>query len=168
MGRGEKREKVGNLNFPPNFFALFLYFLWIFTLFPYLIAIRRYLVLHSSVWYYISMVEKDNDIINIKQQMRKGILSYVVLLSIKNHKEAYASTIIKDLKSSDLIIVEGTVYPLLNRLKREEILTYKWKESKSGPPRKYYKLTKKGFAILKILQKTWNELEKTINNLTIK
>ena len=115
------------------------------------------------------MVEKDNDIINTKQQqMRKGILSYVVLLSIKNHKEAYASTIIKDLKSSDLIIVEGTVYPLLNRLKREEILAYKWKESKSGPPRKYYKLTKKGFAILKILQKTWNELEKTINNLTIK
>ena len=100
------------------------------------------------------------------QQMRKGILSYAVLLSIKNHKEAYASSILKDLKKANLIVVEGTVYPLLNRFKGEGLLDYEWKESKSGPPRKYYKLTKEGKQTLKDLQKTWEELTKSINNLT--
>lgn len=98
---------------------------------------------------------------NAKQQMRKGILEYCVL-SIIAEEEAYPSDIIEKLKKVRLIIVEGTLYPLLTRLKNEGILTYRWEESPSGPPRKYYRLTSTGKTALKELHKAWEELEETI------
>ncbi|PIR96214.1 MAG: PadR family transcriptional regulator [Candidatus Doudnabacteria bacterium CG10_big_fil_rev_8_21_14_0_10_42_18] len=101
---------------------------------------------------------------NSKAQMRKGILEYAILLTIARG-EIYASDILKELKSDNLIVVEGTLYPLLSRLKTEELLKYFWKESKAGPPRKYYSLTEKGSRDLRRLSETWEELEKSINAL---
>lgn len=101
---------------------------------------------------------------NIQAQLRKGILEFAILLIIRK-KEVYASEIIEKLKKTDLIVVEGTLYPLLSRLKRNEVLEYVWKESKSGPPRKYYKLTKKGEEVLKGLESSWKSLYKSINSL---
>jgi PadR family transcriptional regulator, regulatory protein PadR len=92
-----------------------------------------------------------------KAQMRKGILEYCILLVLKE-KPQYAITILQVLKDSKLIIVEGTLYPLLTRLKNEGLLTYKWEESTLGPPRKYYQLTNKGENFLKDLEGSWNEL----------
>ena len=98
---------------------------------------------------------------NTKAQMRKGVLEYCIL-SILENGEAYPSEIIEKLKEGKLIVVEGTLYPLLTRLKNAEILTYRWEESKSGPPRKYYSLTKKGSDFLKELAATWNDLVKAV------
>jgi len=98
---------------------------------------------------------------NTKAQMRKGVLEYCIL-SILQNGEAYPSEIIDQLKKSKLIVVEGTLYPLLTRLKNAEILTYRWEESTSGPPRKYYELTKKGEEFLKELESTWEELVKAV------
>ncbi len=97
--------------------------------------------------------------------MRKGILEFCIL-SILKHKEAYPSEIIEMLKSAKLIVVEGTLYPLLTRLKNEELLTYRWEESNSGPPRKYYVLTKMGAAFLEELDTTWEELQVAVNKIT--
>ena len=83
------------------------------------------------------------DATNIKSQMRKGILEYCIL-SIINQKEVYTSDILESLKAADLLVVEGTLYPLLTRLKNNGILTYRWEESPSGPPRKYFGLTPTG------------------------
>ena len=94
---------------------------------------------------------------NTQAQMRKGVLEYCIL-SILQKGEAYPSEIIDDLKEGKLIVVEGTLYPLLTRLKNTGLLSYRWEESKSGPPRKYYHLTKIGEGFLKELEKTWNEL----------
>ncbi len=104
---------------------------------------------------------------NTKAQMRKGILEMCVL-SILNQKEAYPSDIIKKLKESKLIVVEGTLYPLLNRLKNSELLSYKWKESKSGPPRKYYLITDQGKTFLTELIQTWEELNHAVQASTTK
>jgi len=101
---------------------------------------------------------------NTKAQMRKGILEFCILLIISQEK-IYASSILKELKKSNLIVVEGTVYPLLARLKNSGLLSYDWEESKSGPPRKYYTVTKQGKAVLKQLQITWGGLDKSINTL---
>ncbi len=101
---------------------------------------------------------------NIQAQVRKGILEFAILIIIKK-KEIYANEIIKKLKATNLIVVEGTLYPLMSRLKRNELVEYKWKESKSGPPRKYYKLTKKGNEFLGSLEKSWDSLYKSINSL---
>ena len=98
---------------------------------------------------------------NTKAQMRKGVLEYCIL-SILENGEAYPSEIIEKLKAGKLIVVEGTLYPLLTRLKNAEILTYRWEESKSGPPRKYYSLTKKGSDFLKELASTWKDLVKAV------
>lgn len=98
---------------------------------------------------------------NTKAQMRKGVLEYCILSILKNG-EAYPSEIIEKLKEGKLIVVEGTLYPLLTRLKNAGILTYRWEESKSGPPRKYYQLTKIGEEFLKELESTWNELVKAV------
>ncbi len=100
-------------------------------------------------------------------QMRKGLLSFVVLLSVSKG-EMYSSDLLIDLKKANLIVVEGTLYPLLTRLKNEGLLEHSWRESKYGPPRKYYKITKLGIQVLSDLQKTWKELQKSINNVTIK
>jgi PadR family transcriptional regulator PadR len=101
---------------------------------------------------------------NTKAQMRKGILEFSIL-SILKDKEAYPSEIIEKLKSAKLIVVEGTLYPLLTRLKNEELLTYRWEESNSGPPRKYYSLTKIGKAFLEELDATWDELQMAVNKI---
>lgn len=102
---------------------------------------------------------------NTKAQMRKGLLELCVL-SIIAEKEAYPSDIIKKLKESKLIVVEGTLYPLLSRLKNAELLAYSWKESKSGPPRKYYTLTELGEEFLGALMDTWQELSSAVNQST--
>lgn len=104
------------------------------------------------------------DIENIRVQMRKGILQYCFLLVISQGK-IYASDILKELKKADLIVVEGTIYPLLTRLKNAGLLEYTWEESKSGPPRKYYLLTDKGKITLEELTATWQVLDKSINSL---
>lgn len=89
--------------------------------------------------------------------MRKGILEYCIL-SIISRGEIYASDIIQELKKARLLVVEGTLYPLLTRLKNNGMLSYHWVESLSGPPRKYYTLTPDGLEVLKKLDRTWEEL----------
>jgi PadR family transcriptional regulator PadR len=100
--------------------------------------------------------------------MRKGLLEYCILLTIARQKEAYTSDILQELKTDNLLVVEGTLYPLLSRLKSEKLLEYSWKESKSGPPRKYYRLTPEGENFLKALSQTWQELSLSINSLSQK
>lgn len=102
---------------------------------------------------------------NTKAQMRKGILELCVL-SIISKEEAYPSDIIKKLKEFKLIVVEGTLYPLLNRLKNAGLLTYTWKESNAGPPRKYYIITNEGKTFLVGLIDTWEELNHAIKQST--
>ena len=101
---------------------------------------------------------------NAKAQMRKGILEYCILLLLEK-KDAYASDIITQLKDNHLIVVEGTLYPLLTRQKNSGLLSYRWEESTQGPPRKYYTITEIGRAYLKEMDKSWNELVDTINAL---
>lgn len=96
--------------------------------------------------------------------MRKGILEYCTLL-ILNRQRAYVSDIIQSLKDARLIVVEGTLYPLLTRLKNADLLTYVWEESKQGPPRKYYELTDKGRLFLAELENSWNELNDVIGHI---
>ncbi len=102
---------------------------------------------------------------NTKAQMRKGILEFCIL-SILDKKEAYPSEIIEALQEAKLIVVEGTLYPLLTRLKNSELLSYRWEESPSGPPRKYYSLTKLGKAFLEELTGTWTELNDAVTTIT--
>ncbi len=102
---------------------------------------------------------------NTQAQMRKGILEFCIL-AILEKKEAYPSEILDTLKEAKLIVVEGTLYPLLTRLKNTELLTYRWEESPSGPPRKYYALTKLGQAFLDELRDTWNELNEAVTQIT--
>jgi len=102
-----------------------------------------------------------------KAQMRKGVLE-LCILSIIAEKDAYASDILKKLKEAKLIVVEGTLYPLLTRLKNEGMLNYRWEESKSGPPRKYYTLTEIGIKVLEDLNVNWQDLVKAVNKITIK
>lgn len=102
---------------------------------------------------------------NTKAQMRKGVLEFCIL-SILSEKEAYVSDIINKMKDAKLIVVEGTLYPLLNRLKNDGVLEYHWEESKSGPPRKYYKITHEGRTMLEELMLSWNDLVASINSIT--
>ena len=102
---------------------------------------------------------------NTKAQMRKGLLEYCIL-AIIGKKEAYPSDIIEELRNSKLIVVEGTLYPLLTRLKNAGFLSYRWEESTSGPPRKYYSLTSDGQNFLGELEGTWKELSKAVNHIT--
>ena len=101
---------------------------------------------------------------NMKSQMRKGILDYCILL-ILNRRRAYANDIIQLLQEAHLIVVEGTLYPLLTRLKNMDLLNYQWIESNQGPPRKYYELTQEGKKFLIGMEQAWNEVEETINHL---
>ena len=98
---------------------------------------------------------------NTQAQMRKGILEFCIL-SILEKKEAYPSEILETLKEAKLIVVEGTLYPLLTRLKNFELLSYRWEESNSGPPRKYFTLTQEGKLFLEELKKTWGELNNAV------
>lgn len=102
---------------------------------------------------------------NTKAQMRKGILEYCIL-SILQKRDCYTSEILEELKSVKLLVVEGTVYPLLTRLKNDELLSYRWEESNAGPPRKYYQLTDKGTLFLLELGKTWTELSDAVAQIT--
>ena len=102
---------------------------------------------------------------NTKAQMRKGILEYCIL-SIIAGKEIYASDIIERLKDAKLIVVEGTLYPLLTRLKNAGLLSYQWIESSAGPPRKYYQLTEEGAKFLDELNNTWQELVFAVQSTT--
>ncbi|MFM2157423.1 MAG: hypothetical protein RL516_2172 [Bacteroidota bacterium] len=104
---------------------------------------------------------------NTQQQMRKGVLEFCIL-GIISQGEVYPSDIISKLKDAKLIIVEGTLYPLLTRLKNQGLLAYNWKESSSGPPRKYYSLTPIGEEFFKTLNQTWNELAQAVNMTTSK
>ena len=104
---------------------------------------------------------------NTASQMRKGVLEFCILSVIKLG-EAYPSDIIDKMKAANLNILEGTLYPLLTRLKNAELLTYRWVESSSGPPRKYFSLTPKGEAFYKELEETWQELANGVNTLTNK
>lgn len=101
---------------------------------------------------------------NAKAQMRKGVLEYCILL-VLDGKPLYASDIIETLKEAKMIIVEGTLYPLLTRLKNDKLLAYKWEESTQGPPRKYYELTDIGRKFLTSLETSWVELVKAVETI---
>lgn len=102
-----------------------------------------------------------NNTDNIKAQMRKGILEYCIL-SILSRNDAYASEIIGELKAHEMIVVEGTLYPLLTRQKNQGLLTYRWEESPQGPPRKYYSITQKGREALALLDEAWRGMVEQI------
>lgn len=104
---------------------------------------------------------------NTQSQMRKGILEFCIL-SIIRRGEAYPSDIVEEMRAANLQILEGTLYPLLTRLKNAEMLSYRWVESNSGPPRKYFSLTEKGESFYNELQTTWQELANGVNALTQK
>ncbi len=102
---------------------------------------------------------------NTKAQMRKGVLEYCIL-SILKEEDAYVAEILETLKDAKLLVVEGTIYPLLTRLKNAGLLNYRWEESTSGPPRKYYGLTETGKIFLKELSTTWDNLKDAVNLVT--
>jgi PadR family transcriptional regulator PadR len=134
-----------------------------------------YYVLHSIKHHliFVSLLVVDhleNAIMNIENtqsQMRKGIFEFCIL-SIIRRGEAYPSDIVEEMRAANLQILEGTLYPLLTRLKNAEMLTYRWVESNSGPPRKYFLLTEKGETFYKELEQTWQELANGVNALTQK
>ena len=101
---------------------------------------------------------------NVRSQMRKGVLEYCIL-SILSRKEAYASSILDELKTANMLVVEGTLYPLLIRQKNQGLLSYRWEESTQGPPRKYYVITDKGRAQLAEMDAAWQELVQSIATL---
>ncbi len=101
---------------------------------------------------------------NLKSQMRKGMLEFCVLLLL-DKGDAYASEIISQMKDAHLIVMEGTLYPLLTRLKNDGLLAYRWEESPSGPPRKYYSITSLGKSFLVELHNSWQEITHTVNHL---
>jgi PadR family transcriptional regulator PadR len=102
---------------------------------------------------------------NTKAQMRKGVLEFCILSVLKDG-EAYTSDILESLKDAKMLVVEGTIYPLLTRLKNAGLLSYRWEESTSGPPRKYYDLTETGKLFLTELNATWSELQQAVNKVT--
>lgn len=102
---------------------------------------------------------------NLKSQMRKGMLEFCVLLLLQRG-DAYASEIIGQMKEAHLIVVEGTLYPLLTRLKNDGFLAYRWEESPSGPPRKYYSITPLGSELLSQLKNSWAEMCLTVGHLS--
>lgn len=99
--------------------------------------------------------------------MRKGFLEYFILIILKK-QPSYASDIIEALKDAKMIVVEGTLYPLLTRLKNADVLDYQWEESSLGPPRKYYELTQKGHLLLEEMEQSWNDLNSVIEQLKTK
>ncbi len=101
---------------------------------------------------------------NVKSQMRKGVLEYCIL-SILNNNDAYASELIAELKNAKMIVVEGTLYPLLTRQKNQGLLSYRWEESPQGPPRKYYSITDKGKELLQEMDSAWQEVVDTISHI---
>ncbi len=118
--------------------------------------------MHHMVLYFYYLCSMKPE--KTKAQMRKGVLE-LCILSIISNKESYASTIIETLKKAEILVVEGTVYPLLTRLKNEKLLSYRWEESTSGPPRKYYSITKDGTKVMESLINNWTQLSNSVFNL---
>ncbi len=104
---------------------------------------------------------------NSKSQMRKGMLEYCIMLLLRR-QPCYANDIIQKLREAEMIVVEGTLYPLLSRLKRDGLLGYEWRESTQGPPRKYYVLTPEGQDALQQLDAGWEEIQRTVAILKVK
>jgi len=102
---------------------------------------------------------------NTIAQMRKGVLEFCIL-SLLDQKDLYSSEILLALKQDKMLVVEGTLYPLLNRLKNAAFLTYRWEESPAGPPRKYYAITSEGKNFLASLKTAWSELNRSVNKIT--
>jgi PadR family transcriptional regulator, regulatory protein PadR len=102
---------------------------------------------------------------NTKAQMRKGVLEFCILSTLSDG-DAYPTEIIERMKLARLVVVEGTLYPLLTRLKNMDLLSYRWEESSSGPPRKYYRLTETGTSFLRELEATWDELVASVEQVT--
>ena len=117
---------------------------------------------HEQVFKILIMESISTD--NIRSQMRKGVLEYCIL-SILSRNDAYASSLLSELKAARMIVVEGTIYPLLTRQKNQGLLTYRWEESPQGPPRKYYSITDKGREVLAEMDSAWSELVETIGRL---
>ena len=109
-------------------------------------------------------MEKNVNTENVRAQMRKGVLEYCILLLLAK-EDAYASSIITKLKEANMIVVEGTLYPLLIRQKNQGLLQYRWEESPQGPPRKYYAITDKGREQLQEMNNAWQEIVTTIENI---
>ena len=124
--------------------------------------------MQNTIFYsYLCLALQKNQEMNIENtqaQMRKGILEYCILLIIAQ-QDAYVPDIISKLKASKMIVVEGTIYPLLTRLKNTGLLSYRWEESQQGPPRKYYSITEQGRDFLKELENSWNELTSAVNSI---
>jgi PadR family transcriptional regulator, regulatory protein PadR len=108
--------------------------------------------------------EDGLDIVSKQIQMKKGLLEFSILLTISQRK-VYASEIIDEMRKADLIVVEGTLYPILSRIKNAQLIHYEWVESESGPPRKYYTLTEKGRETLLKLRETWEQLSRSVHKL---
>ncbi len=123
----------------------------------------QYNIKHISLY----QIELKMNVENTQAQMRKGVLEYCIL-GILHQGEAYPSEILDKLRNAQLLVVEGTVYPLLTRLKNLEVLTYRWEESTSGPPRKYYKMTQKGQDFYLELARTWQELQQAVEQINQK
>jgi PadR family transcriptional regulator PadR len=104
------------------------------------------------------------NVANAESQMRKGFLEFPVLLII-GRAPTYAPDILKQLKEADLLVVEGTLYPLLSRMKRAALVSYEWEESTSGPPRKMYTITNEGKKVLATLEASWKRLDRSVNKL---
>jgi PadR family transcriptional regulator PadR len=122
--------------------------------------------MHSTFYTFVQSIKlkQPMDIENAKVQMRKGILEFCIL-QIISRGEVYASTMLTELTSAQIMVVEGTLYPLLTRLKNAGFLDYKWVESVSGPPRKYYVLTEKGTTFLAELHGTWDDLHASVSQI---
>jgi PadR family transcriptional regulator, regulatory protein PadR len=110
------------------------------------------------------MTKEHQELEEAKGQMRKGLLEFCTLLAISKDR-MYSSDILEKLKNAEMLVVEGTLYPLLSRMRGEGLLEYEWAESSAGPPRKYYSLTAKGKAALEDLKITWKALHKSIESL---
>ena len=110
------------------------------------------------------MEKNVNNAENVRSQMRKGVLEYCILLLLAK-EDAYASSLIAKLKEANMIVVEGTLYPLLIRQKNQGLLQYRWEESPQGPPRKYYSITEKGREQLAEMDGAWQEIITTIDNI---
>lgn len=111
-----------------------------------------------------NMQQQEINAANIKAQMRKGMLEYCVLLML-SRRRCYPSDIISLLQKASMIVVEGTLYTLLNRMKREGKLKYEWEESPKGPPRKYYSITEFGQSVLRLMTEAWQETSNTVTQL---
>jgi PadR family transcriptional regulator, regulatory protein PadR len=127
----------------------------------------EYLQLKGKIHFERSANHHIMNVANTQIQMRKGLLEFCVL-HIISRGEVYTSDLIEELTQAQMIVVEGTLYPLLNRLKSAELATYRWVESEAGPPRKYYSITEEGKNFLLTLSETWSSLVNSTTQITAK